>query len=489
MIEFNETFKQQVYGCWLGKAIAGGLGAPFEGVPFSPDLQPSELILDTGPNDDLELQLIWLVFAERYGLELDADKLSAAWLDIIEYGMDEYGVAIWNLRRGLKPPLTGLIDNWFKDGLGAAIRSEIWACICPGNPRAAVWFAGNDASVDHAGDGVWAEMFLAATESSAFELDSAVAAFNTGLKYIPADCRVTAVVKMVIELHQSGSSLDTVRDMIMQKFGSHNFTDCVMNLGFIVAAMLFGAADFEKTVLIAINSGYDTDCSAATAGALFGILHGADNIPAKWREMINDNISVSDFLDIPGIPCSIKELTARTVVLSENLAKASGMTDVLPLYQPAVMENYPFAASKWQIITNVAVDDAGPLFTAGQERQIEEFNGIHLDLNRFAVDNGSIDLFTKITVAEDIDCRLMVCAPVGITVWLDDSMLINYHGRLQPLPAFHRTEGGATVAVSLKRSQSHLLRIRLIFCRPPLELTVALGDLNNQYITNAEFSL
>ncbi|MCF6175626.1 MAG: ADP-ribosylglycohydrolase family protein [Victivallaceae bacterium] len=488
MIEFNGKFRQQVYGCWLGKAIAGGLGAPFEGVPYSPGLTANELIMDTGPNDDLELQLIWLVFAEQHGLELDADKLSAAWLDIIEYGMDEYGVAIWNLRRGLKPPLSGHVDNWFKDGMGAAIRSEIWASLFPGKPDMAACFAGYDASVDHSGDGVWAEMFLAATESCAFELDSAEAAFNAGLKYIPADCRITAVVKQVMELYNSGSSLENVRAMIMQNFGSHNFTDCIMNLGFIVAAMLFGAGDFEKTVLIAINSGYDTDCSAATSGALFGILHGPESIPLKWRELANDNISVSDFLEIDGIPRSIKELTARTITLAEKLNSQIKANDCFPVYQPVTEQDYPFAASAWQVITDVSVDEAEELFKTGQGRQIEQFNGIHLNLNKFAKNNGSIDLFTWVTVPEDIDCRLMICSATGMTAWLDETMIINYHGRLKPLPAFHRTEGGSTVAVSLKGGQHQLLRVRLIYCRPPLELTVAFSDQHNQYLTDVQFT-
>ncbi len=488
MFDFNESFRQRLHGCWLGKAIAGGLGAPFEGIPYSPELQPEDLVLDTGPNDDLELQLIWLIFAERYGLELDAEKLSEAWLDIIAYGMDEYGVAIWNLKRGLKPPLTGLVDNWFKDGMGAAIRSEIWACICPGNPQAAAWFAGNDASVDHAGDGVWAEVFLAAAESCAFELDSASAAFKAGLKHIPTDCRTGAVVKNVMELYQSGSSVDEVRAEVMRNFGSHNFTDCVMNLGFIVAAMLFGEGDFEKTVLIAVNSAFDTDCSAATAGALFGILHGAEEIPEKWRKLLNDNISVSDFLEIPGIPRSIGDLTSRTAVLAETLAKSGELVAERPLYQSAVIEQYPFPPSKWRIMTNAARDCAAELFATGEGETVE-FSGIHLNLDNFAVDYCSLDLFTEITVKEGIDCRLMVTAPVGVTVWLDGVMLINYHGRLKPVPAFHRTEGGATVAVSLKQEQRYLLRIRLQHCRSPLELTVALGDFKNQYINAVNVSL
>lgn len=81
---------------------------------------------------------------------------------------DEYAIAIRNLKNGIRPPFSGSYDNWFVDGMGAAIRSEIWACLAPGNPELAAKFAYQDACVDHSGNGMWAEVFLAAMESAAF---------------------------------------------------------------------------------------------------------------------------------------------------------------------------------------------------------------------------------------------------------------------------------------------------------------------------------
>ena len=36
------------------------------------------------PNDDLELQLIWLLYAEKYGFDLKSEHLSDAWLNCIK---------------------------------------------------------------------------------------------------------------------------------------------------------------------------------------------------------------------------------------------------------------------------------------------------------------------------------------------------------------------------------------------------------------------
>lgn len=481
-----DKIKDKSYACWLGKTIAGGLGAPFEGNPYSPNLKSEDLVLDTGPNDDLELQLLWLTYAEKYGLNLDSEKLSDAWLNVIKYGMDEYGVAIWNLRRGLKPPETGFIDNFFTNGMGAAIRSEVWACLCPGKPKVAAYFAMCDASIDHCGEGVWAEIFLAAAESSAFYTNSIEDALNDGLKHIPIESRIYKAVKYVMDLYASGANLKKAGELVMREFGNHNFTDAVMNLSFVAVALLYGEGDFEKTVLMAINFGYDTDCTAATSGALLGILYGSEAIPYKWREIVSDQITVSDFLQDLSIPKTITGMTERTFLLAEKLKDDLEMGKKFPSYTPIVEMKYPFPAYEWRIISGYTEAEVNEILENGKLNEvgvIKKFDGIHMNLEEFTKDNNSIDLFTNVIVESDMELQLMVCSETGMTTWLDGKRIINQHNRRKPIPAFHRVEGGASVLVSLNSGKKHSLRIRLIFCRPPLTLTVALADMKNQYIS------
>ena len=57
------SFESAVRGCWLGKNIGGTLGAPFEGKEEMQDVQfyvQKDLFGNTEPNDDLDLQLLWL---------------------------------------------------------------------------------------------------------------------------------------------------------------------------------------------------------------------------------------------------------------------------------------------------------------------------------------------------------------------------------------------------------------------------------------------
>jgi ADP-ribosylglycohydrolase len=54
------------------------------------------------------------------------------------------------------------------------------------------------------------------------------------------------------------------------------------------ARACLGAADYEGCVRAAIALGNDTDTTAAVAGGLAGVLHGAQGIPARWMRALRD---------------------------------------------------------------------------------------------------------------------------------------------------------------------------------------------------------
>ncbi|MEM1583048.1 MAG: ADP-ribosylglycohydrolase family protein, partial [Candidatus Bathyarchaeia archaeon] len=165
-----KTYWDKVYGCWLGKNAGGTLGGPLEALygrdeMFNVWWYP-KLVEGGIPNDDLEIQLVWLQALRDRGINLTARDLAEYWLDCILYNPDEYGLHKTNLRLGLQPPVSGWYNNWFKDCMGSPIRSEIWACIAPGAPNISARYAYQDAICDHAGgESVYGEIFNATVES------------------------------------------------------------------------------------------------------------------------------------------------------------------------------------------------------------------------------------------------------------------------------------------------------------------------------------
>lgn len=290
----DALYRKKVLSCWLGKSIGGTLGAPVEGWDGPLNLSfydpvPSSML----PNDDLDLQVVWAcTLAKMETPIVDSRCLAKAWQENVDFSMDEYGVAKRNLSNQILPPFSGSYDNWFTDGMGAAIRSELWACLAPGDPQLAAGFAYEDACVDHAGSGLWAEVFLAAMESAAFVEPDVRNIVEAGKNLIPRDCPLRTGVEDVIRWYDQNPSFDYLFEQIMAKYKSDNFTDVKVNLPIIVAGLLLGNGDFSKSICHAVNFGEDCDCTGATVGAIMGILN-PDGIGGEWLRPIGRNLVLS----------------------------------------------------------------------------------------------------------------------------------------------------------------------------------------------------
>jgi ADP-ribosylglycohydrolase len=314
---------RRTYACWMGKNAGGTLGAPVEGQPgphnfdWYPKLQEGGI-----PNDDLEMQLVWLDAIKRAGWRVDATVLAQAWLTHIGYNWCEYGIAKRNLRWGLLPPLSGAYDNDFwNDCMGSPIRSEIWACLAPASPRIAVRFAFEDAIVDHAGgEGVWGEMFNAALESIVFVKHDLDEALDLALAFIPPDCQIARAITDTRKWWQELKDWRKVRERIAEKYWHREPTHAPQNLAFTVLGLLASEGDFGKAITTAVNCGQDTDCTGATAGSVMGILLG--EVPKKWAEPLGEtiatNLSWGGIRNIVPLP-DVRVLTDEVVSAAQRL--------------------------------------------------------------------------------------------------------------------------------------------------------------------------
>ena len=88
----------------------------------------------------------------------------------------------------------------------------------------------------------------------------------------------------------------------------------MINLGIVVLALLYGKEDLDKVIRIAFSSGFDTDCTCATAGAIWGILYGSSNIPDSLKSLINDEFAVG--INVERKDNSIKQLAEDPFLLA-----------------------------------------------------------------------------------------------------------------------------------------------------------------------------
>ena len=72
-------YRDQMYACWLGKNIGGTLGAPYEGQKHVHSLDFYHPVPErAAPNDDLDLQFLWLKLLEEEGLDPPLQRFAAA---------------------------------------------------------------------------------------------------------------------------------------------------------------------------------------------------------------------------------------------------------------------------------------------------------------------------------------------------------------------------------------------------------------------------
>jgi hypothetical protein len=104
-------------------------------------------------------------------------------------------------------------------------------------------------------------------------------------------------------------------------FDKYGFAGTINNACCVAAALLYGWGDgtwapaesFERTITIAVQLGYDTDCNGATVGSVIGLILGASALPEKWTAPLSDTLRtcVAEFGQV-----SISSMAERSYQLS-----------------------------------------------------------------------------------------------------------------------------------------------------------------------------
>ena len=253
-------YLDKVTGCFIGKAISGNIGAPHEGVkmpmelPFMPEMINPDL-----PNDDLDLQVLWLDVLEEKGEHFTSYDLLERFVKCTPYSPGEYAVMRKNFERGIFPPYSGSFCNdYYIEGMGCPIRSEIWGCVAVGNATLARELSSRDGVLDHKGESVEAEMFLAALESEAFFESDVHKLIDKALAYIPENSKFRRLAEDVVEWCDIYGDSKEVFTQILSHYGHPDCTNMFQNMGITLLSLLLGDSEIIKTSLMALNCGFDT---------------------------------------------------------------------------------------------------------------------------------------------------------------------------------------------------------------------------------------
>ncbi len=332
-----ERYLDKILGGWIGKSMGGAIGARFEGYKGWIEISPDEMFPEElPPNDDLDLQILWLKVLEEKGSVLTSDDLAEAWLEGCWYPFNEYGIFRRNWRLGIHPPMSGRFTNQFwETGMGCPIRAEIWGYVFPGAPDLAARYAKLDGSLDHTEQSVGAEMMFAAMAAMAFFVDDVRRLASMALHYLPQDTPIARLTQAAFDAYDAGLSLRDARDRLMLLDGVPEACDSQINVPFTFLGLLYGENDLQETLLSALRCGYDTDCTLATSGALIGQLLGASRIPTALKAQIGDDLVMGIEYRRPEMTLSaLARDTARVGVLLSEACDTGVMIESAPSLVP-----------------------------------------------------------------------------------------------------------------------------------------------------------
>lgn len=251
-------------------------------------------------DDDTNYTVLSQQIIAQYGRDFTPLDVSNAWLKYLTKGScwTAERVAYCNFVNGYRPPNSAIYKNPFREFIGAQIRGDYFGYINPGDPALAAEMAWRDASVSHTKNGIYGEMFVAAMLAVAAQTNGIRDILLGGLAQIPHTSRLYAQVMSVLEGFEQGVSEAECFRAIHEKFDEHSgycWCHTISNAMVVAAALLYGKGDYARSICIAVENGFDTDCNGATVGSVLGMANGFETIPEYWTKPMGDTLETTLF--------------------------------------------------------------------------------------------------------------------------------------------------------------------------------------------------
>ncbi|MCY4466330.1 MAG: ADP-ribosylglycohydrolase family protein [Chloroflexi bacterium] len=241
-------------------------------------------------DDDINYTQLGLLILEEYGLDFTTDDLGAAWVKYLPFAFTAEGIALDNLRKGMPALQAADVDNPCVQYIGADIRSDPWGYAAPGYPEKAAEFAHRDAYVSHRRNGIYGAMYFSAAIAAAFAVDDPLEALRIGLEEIPADCYLAQEVRWSLDEAPKIKNYRDARAAVDARYPGMHKVHAINNAVLTIWGLTIGGEDYSKVIGETVAMGLDNDCTAATAGSIWGAVYGKDAIPGHWHENFNNKV-------------------------------------------------------------------------------------------------------------------------------------------------------------------------------------------------------
>lgn len=308
-----KEYVERTYAAWLGKIIGIRLGAPVEGWTAE-DIRRTYgrvtgYLVDYGTfaaDDDSNGPLFFVRALERHcSRDITAEEMGR---NVLGWLCDGHGFFWWggegiatehtaynNLKKGIPAPRSGSCEvngTELAEQIGGQIFSDCWGYVAPGDPELARDLARKMSSVTHDGDGIQGGIFVACAIALAYTCSDIRAIIEKSITYLDQESGYVKLCKAVIaQVDAHPGDPEAVLAWIQESHGYDRYPGVchiLPNTAIMIWAMLYGDGDFDRTMTMLCEAGWDTDCTLGNVGSILGALVGLEGIHERWTAPIGD---------------------------------------------------------------------------------------------------------------------------------------------------------------------------------------------------------
>jgi len=304
-------YRDKMKGGWIGQIAGVCWGAPTEFRSCNkimpegdmPEWKP-EMINNAFGQDDLYVEMTFLRTMEEYGLDVSIRQAG------IDFANSEY--PLWhanvcgrtNLRGGIAPPNSSRPEfSRCADDIDYQIESDYSGLISPGLPNNAIRMGEKFGRLMNYGDGMYAGQFIGAMYSEAFFETDVVKIIKKALEAIPAESQYAEMVRDMLRWKEElPDDWEACWQKINEKYQKNpNYRrwscsgtdsdfniDVKINGAYVLAGLLYGEGDLDRTIIISTRCGQDSDCNPSSSGGVLFTTLGFRALPARFSEKLDE---------------------------------------------------------------------------------------------------------------------------------------------------------------------------------------------------------
>ena len=327
--------KEKIRGAWYGRICGCLLGKPVEGIrtnellpllrssgnyPMHRYIRSSDItqemydgykfrlagrcfgdVVTSMPvDDDTNYTVLYQLLIEERGRDFTPYDVARHWL--AKQPKDSYctaeRVAFVNFTNGYYPPESAIYKNPFREWIGAQIRGDYFGYINPGDPETAADMAWRDGCIAQVKNGTYGEMFVAAMIACAAITDDIGDIVRGGLSQIPATSRLYESITKVLSDFEKGVTEEDFFAGLHERWdekSGHDWCHTISNAEIVAASLLYGRGEYGRSVCMAVEQGFDTDCNGATVGSVLGMRNGMSGIGSEWTAPLHGMLNTTIF--------------------------------------------------------------------------------------------------------------------------------------------------------------------------------------------------